>query len=616
MGVLSRLLPFLDAGRRPGRRLIAVPLAVLLLVAGVVANPTPAVALTDASPVFIPARYLEQQVYWSECDFDEAYHYEAPDAPETDCATITVPMDWRHPDAHPDITLAIAFSLATGTSRGLLTSNPGGPGEPALDFTAYLSLFRQRLFTDYDLLGFDPRGFSREQQTTPGTILSCYTTQSALDGLPVAPDRRVRNLKTHRAEIAAAKLVGNACSSTELSQFVNTQQTVFDLEFLRRYLGQTRPNYDKLNYIGYSYGTWLGAWYADTYPTHTGRFILDSNMNWTSSMYANQTTDSFSFQRRRDLMFFPWLARRDKTYHLGNTTAKVAKRYEKIRTNVGKAFVRGDLGTSASDVDIITANQLYADAGFADAASTLLDFQIFAAANANAALKRRMAARVGKYGGKDALSRVLRARQRLQHDRTAGRVAAGAEDPVEIEGAGDAVRCNDTASSRDLATLLKRADADAQTFPFVGYTDTVGDCAYWRFAPMSRTVDLIGAPRLLMFQSEGDPATAYEGAAAAHRRTVDLTRMVSVDNEGQHGLYIDGPSPCVDTIGDAFLFAGVLPAEDRVCTTDPLPGDTKVYPLNGPVDGNSFAIDARKRARQSFEPTSGLVRRRAAAARH
>jgi pimeloyl-ACP methyl ester carboxylesterase len=616
MGVGSRLLHVCDAARRPQWRLVGLPLALLLVVSGALVSPTPAAALTDAPAVVIPARYLDQQVFWSECDFDEAFHYEAPEAPETDCTQILVPMDWRHPDAHPDITLAIAYSRATGTSKGLLTTNPGGPGEPAMDFTAFLSLFNQRLFTDYDLLGFDPRGYSKDQQTTPGTMVSCYTTQSALDRLPLVPDSRLRNPKTHQAEIAAAKLVGQACSSTELSQFVSTQQTVFDLEFLRRFLGQTAPRYDKLNYIGYSYGSWLGAWYADTYPSHTGRFILDSNMNWTASMQANQATDSFSFQRRRDLMFFPWLARRNKTYHLGNTTTKVAKRYEQIRTNIGRAFARGDLGTSATDVDIITANQLYADASFADAASTLNDFEIFAGANADAAVSRRIAARVGSFGGQDASSLVRRARERLRHDRAAGRVGVTAEEPVEIDGASEIVRCNDSAYSRDVASALKRADADRKKFPFIGYTNTVSDCAYWKFAPVSRTVALTGVPRMLMLQSEGDPATAYEGAVAAHRRSADHTRLVSVDNEGQHGLYIDGPSPCVEGFGDAFLFSGVLPDADQICTTSPLPGDSRVYRLNGPVDGNSYAIDARTRPPKTAVRPSGLVLRRAEAARH
>ncbi len=93
-----------------------------------------------------------------------------------------------------------------------------------------------------------------------------------------------------------------------------------------------------------------------------------------------------------------------------------------------------------------------------------------------------------------------------------------------------------------------------------------------------------------MIQSEGDPATAYEGALAAHQSTADHTRLVSVNDEGQHGVYLAGPSPCAERIGDAFLFNGVLPAEDKVCGTTPLPRDKKVYALKGPLDGKSYSI--------------------------
>ena len=90
-----------------------------------------------------------------------------------------------------------------------------------------------------------------------------------------------------------------------------------------------------------------------------------------------------------------------------------------------------------------------------------------------------------------------------------------------------------------------------------------------------------------MFQAEGDPATAYEGARAAHRKVASKTTLVSVDNEGQHGLYIDGPSTCLERIGDAFLFSNRLPARNVRCTTSPLPYDRKVYALSGPVSGAS-----------------------------
>ena len=119
-----------------------------------------------------------------------------------------------------------------------------------------------------------------------------------------------------------------------------------DLEFLRQcWRAEQGRNYAKLNYVGYSYGTWLGAWYADTYPNQVGRFILDSNMQWTTSMYANQlSTRSPSSGAATRCSFPSWLGT-TTTYGLGKTAKKVEKKYESIRkklaTQAKKALKKG-----------------------------------------------------------------------------------------------------------------------------------------------------------------------------------------------------------------------------------------------------------------------------------
>src|SRR5829696_2930424 len=76
----------------------------------------------------IPQQYLDQPINWSVCSFDATVKQLYPPAPTTNCATVMDPMDWHAPDAHPDVRLRIAYSRATGQSRGLMASNPGGPG--------------------------------------------------------------------------------------------------------------------------------------------------------------------------------------------------------------------------------------------------------------------------------------------------------------------------------------------------------------------------------------------------------------------------------------------------------------------------------------------------------
>lgn len=257
----------------------------------------------------IPQRYLDQPITWSVCSFDAAVKRLYPQAPTTNCAKVNVPMDWAHPDAHPDIQVAISYSKATGTSKGLMTTNPGGPGGAGLSLSAALAAEKTQLFSDFDLVGFDPRGFG---QSTP---LQCITTAEALNALPVTPDYKERTRLTHEVEVAEAKLQADACAATEFGQFVSSQQTVFDMDFIRA-LFKAR----QLNFIGYSYGTWLGGWYADTYPSRVGRFVLDSNMDWTHTQWQNVNFDPFSGQRRRDTQLFPWIARHaDQITGLGAT---------------------------------------------------------------------------------------------------------------------------------------------------------------------------------------------------------------------------------------------------------------------------------------------------------
>lgn len=559
--------------------LLAIPVSVVVGLTTGLAVPSaaaPTRVIQDPPPAAVPQRYLAQQVSWHTCPFDQDIKDALPSAPTTRCAAVVVPMDWLHPDAHPDIKVAIAWSRATGTSHGVLAENPGGPGVPGLDQTAVLGTVKPKLFASYDLLGFDPRGYGDSTETT------CSATQADDDARRSVIDPRVRDVKTHQVEVANAKFFGTACSLTEFSQFVSTQQTVYDMDFLRRFLGHDEPVYRRLNFVGVSYGTWLGAWYADTYPTHTGRFLLDSNMNWTSTMYANQLTDPFSFQRRRDLMFFPWVARHSREYGFGKSAAEVKKNYELLRQRLVRASRSGDSVDDPADFDDTVAVYLFADRTFADA----MEYLAFVDEDTPLA---NGAARDAKARKPASARRV----QALLSRNAAGRSSPEASNQlVDVDSGDFAVRCNDSPFSRDLTTLLKRADSDARKFPFVGYFDTVTMCNYWKYAPVSRTINLTGAPTLLMTQSEGDPATAYEGAQAAHRATATHTRLVSIDNEGEHGVYAFGVSSCVDRIGDAFLLDGTLPSQDATCAGRPLPGDSKVYPLDGPLDGHPYPLDS------------------------
>ena len=156
----------------------------------------------------------------------------------------------------------------------------------------------------------------------------------------------------------------------------------------------------------------------------------------------------------------------------------------------------------------------------------------------------------------------------------AGRAARRAEAPagelIDIGPGYDIVRCNDSALLRGIVTeVLKRADcATPRSTRSSGTTNTFGMCNYWKFAPTTRTIDLAKVPKMLMFRVRGRPGDRVRGGeGGAQAGPPAHTRLVSVDNEGQHGLYVDGPSPCVEAAGDNFLFRGRLPAKN-MCLHD------------------------------------------------
>ncbi len=534
-------------------------------------------ATGEPGPVTIPQRYLDQTVDWAPCSFDGTVKDLYEGAPTTNCASITVPMDWENPDDHPDITLAVAHSEATGESKGLLATNPGGPGGAGLTLSAALAISKPQLFSDYDLVGFDPRGFG------DSTNVQCLIDVDELNAIPVVADYRERTTATHAVEIAEAKAYAEACSATEFSQFVNTQQTVYDLDFLRALLDA-----DELNYIGYSYGTWLGTWYADTYPDRVGQFILDSNMNWVEDMRANEQADSKTFQRRRDQMLFPWLARHDAVWGLGDTAEAVEATYEQIRAKL-VANTKAGLDTPpgyALDGDIL--NAIYTNSGFIDAGNLILAYQDVAFAEGDP--DPDALATIAELG--DTATRTPS--EAIHQARAAAASSEG--EMVDLGALGMVVRCNDTAYPSGDAAYLAEADSHTRKYSFIGYYNTIPPCAHWPYQQHPRRIDLRESPTLLMIQGEGDPATGAEGALDSHRATRRQTVMVMVANEGQHGLYIGGPSPCVEDIADAFLFDDVVPDDMTLCTTTPLPGDSEVFGLVGAFDRYERAA-ARDQAR-------------------
>jgi pimeloyl-ACP methyl ester carboxylesterase len=197
-----------------------------------------------------------QSIDWSTCG-------------DLECATIKVPLDWGNPGGET-ITLDLNKLPATGEAKGSLLINPGGPGASGLDLTEYFgSIAGDDLLKAYDVIGFDPRGVGSstpidcgDAATVDAFVVTDYPLETQAD-VDAANQRNADFAKG--CEAKTGSLMGN----------VDTVSAARDMDVIRALVGD-----QKLNYLGFSYGTQLGATYAELYPQNVGQMVLDGAVDF------------------------------------------------------------------------------------------------------------------------------------------------------------------------------------------------------------------------------------------------------------------------------------------------------------------------------------------------
>ena len=187
-----------------------------------------------------------------------------------ECTTAIAPMNWDDPTEGPDIELALTRHAANGQKQGSLFVNPGGPGGSGYDFIHDSVDFAvsSRIQNSFDVIGWDPRGVGR---STPVTCFDDAGLDDYLWGLPSADADT--DPAGWTAEVTAPAIeFGQSCleNTGPVLQYIDTISTVRDLDMLRAIVGD-----EKLNYLGYSYGTSIGTRYIDRFPDNVGRIVLD-----------------------------------------------------------------------------------------------------------------------------------------------------------------------------------------------------------------------------------------------------------------------------------------------------------------------------------------------------
>lgn len=217
--------------------------------------PTPDPGSTDAPSPDL-TRFYHQQLTWEDCRDGDL------------CASLKVPLDYRKPEGY-SIDLALLKVPASGDRVGSLVVNPGGPGARGTDYAAAAdSVFRQPVRDAFDIVGFDPRG------TGASAPVDCLSDDD-LDAY-VAEDPEPDTTAEIDEYEGWVKALGAGCArrSGALAAHISTVEAARDMDILRAALGEST-----LDYFGASYGTKLGATYADLFPEKVGRFVLDGALD-------------------------------------------------------------------------------------------------------------------------------------------------------------------------------------------------------------------------------------------------------------------------------------------------------------------------------------------------
>jgi len=481
------------------------------------------------------ARYYEQTVDWEDCDNG------------MECAYVSAPLDWDDIRAG-DTELALVKHPATGTKRGSLLVDPGGPGGSGGDLVYYgvEDVATADILKHFDIIGVDPRGVG---QSSPVT---CYSDEKLDDFLYGITPGKVGSEEWLAAKTDSAEKFASACEkqSGALLGHIDAVSVARDLDLERSLVGDA-----KLNYLGYSYGTYLGTLYAGLFPKRVGRMVLDGATNpWYFPDDDEESDDdegSFidasqeeGFEHELTQFLAACIA--DQTAAVGDASCAFQGTPASALTEVSSLLDTVDAKPIAAPDGRMLGSSTLAGAIIAD----LYDTTQWPDLNDLFARVRQGDASTA-FAASDAYN--SRADDGTYYDNsTVANLAIGC-----LENGAD----DDPDSMREVAEELEKAA------PILGKYDAYGDilCGQWPYGPVDfpDVVHAPGAAPILIVGTVGDPATPYADAQSLAKQ-LDSGVLLTFNGDG-HTAYNKGNS-CIDGAVDRYLLTGKAPKSGTSCS--------------------------------------------------
>ncbi|GAB7065489.1 alpha/beta hydrolase [Streptomyces mexicanus] len=471
--------------------------AVMAVVTGLTAAPA-----VHASPS------AEEALRWTPCD--------DPEKPGAECATLSVPVDWAHPGG-PRLDLAVARRKATdpGARVGAMVFGPGGPGDSGVEMVVrHVSRFSPEVRRRFDIVSFDPRGVGA------GNPVIC---SGAL--LAERPSPELKSQADFDATMAYNRRLRADCRARTGPVFdhLDTAQTVRDVDALRAALGER-----KLTFHGSSYGTLLGAQYAETYPRRVRAMVLESVMDHSvratgGFLRAEAATAEDSFQE-----FVKWCDGAAACALHGRDVRAV---WQGLLARAGRGELAdpAEPGTSLSSSDLVNkiAFRKFYTADYAGLATAIAGMEA---------------------------SRPLPA------------------SPTSIAPLPPAtpVFCSDwhlpVRDYEEYASLVTLMNTTAPDLPYLLPVHMTAACLGAPTANPQHRLEAYGAPPILVSNALHDPATGYPWAVSVARQLGRSGVLLTYEGHG-HGSVTSGP--CMEDAVDGYLTDLTVPPRGTSCPAVP-----------------------------------------------